>query len=45
MAPLTITKYAALEEIVELMEKNNVKRLPVMRGEKIVGVVSRANPQ
>jgi len=25
------------------MEKNNVKRLPVIRGEKVVGIVSRAN--
>jgi CBS domain-containing protein len=41
--PLTITEDTALEEIVELMEKNNVKRLPVMRGDKIVGIVSRAN--
>jgi CBS domain-containing protein len=30
-------------EIVQLMEKNNVKRLPVTRGEKVVGIVSRAN--
>src|ERR1700732_3698261 len=42
-APLTITEDTALEEIVELLEKNNVKRLPVMRGDKIVGIVSRAN--
>ena len=42
-SPLTITEDTALEEIVELMEKNNVKRLPVMRGDKIVGIVSRAN--
>src|SRR5216683_493927 len=41
--PLTITEDTALEEIVELMEKNNVKRLPVMRGDRIVGIVSRAN--
>src|ERR1700692_217478 len=41
--PLTITEDTALQEIVELMEKNNVKRLPVMRGDKIVGIVSRAN--
>ena len=40
---ITITEDTALEEIVELMEKNNVKRLPVMRGDKIVGIVSRAN--
>jgi osmotically-inducible protein OsmY len=25
------------------MEKNNVKRLPVMRGDKLIGIVSRAN--
>ena len=41
--PLTITEDTALEEIVRLMEKNNVKRLPVTRGDKIVGIVSRAN--
>jgi CBS domain-containing protein len=41
--PLTITEDTQLEEIVELMEKNNVKRLPVMRGDKLVGIVSRAN--
>jgi CBS domain-containing protein len=41
--PLTITEDTGLEEIVELMEKNNVKRLPVTRGDEIVGIVSRAN--
>ena len=41
--PLTITEDTTLEEIVELMEKNSVKRLPVMRGDKVVGIVSRAN--
>src|ERR1700750_591448 len=29
--PLTITEDTALAEIVDLMEKNNVKRLPVVR--------------
>lgn len=42
-SPLTITEDTALAEIVDLMEKNNVKRLPVMRGDKLVGIVSRAN--
>ena len=42
-SPLTITENTPLEEIVELMEKNNVKRLPVTRGDKIVGIVSRSN--
>jgi CBS domain-containing protein len=41
--PLTITEETQLEEIVELMEKNNIKRLPVVRGDKVVGIVSRAN--
>lgn len=42
-SPVTITEDAALAEIVDLMERNNVKRLPVIRGDKIVGIVSRAN--
>jgi len=42
-SPLTISEDTALEEIVELMEKNNVKRLPVIRADKVVGIVSRAN--
>jgi CBS domain-containing protein len=41
--PLTITEDTALEEIVRLMEKNNVKRLPVTRGNEVVGIVSRSN--
>jgi CBS domain-containing protein len=42
-SPLTITEDTALQEIVALMEKNNVKRLPVVRGDEMVGIVSRAN--
>ena len=41
--PLTITEDTRLEKIVALMEKNHVKRLLVMRGDLIVGIVSRAN--
>jgi CBS domain-containing protein len=41
--PLTITEDTPLETIVELMEKHNIKRLPVMRADKIVGIVSRSN--
>jgi CBS domain-containing protein len=41
--PLTVTGDATLEEIVTLMETNGVKRLPVMSGDKLVGIVSRAN--
>jgi predicted transcriptional regulator len=41
--PLTITEDTPLEEIVAKMESNGVKRLPVMNGDKLVGIVSRAN--
>jgi CBS domain-containing protein len=41
--PRTVSEDTTLERIVELMEKNNVKRLPVTRGDKIVGIVSRSN--
>ena len=41
--PLTINEDTDLETIVELMEKNGVKRLPVMHGDKLVGIVSRSN--
>ena len=42
-SPLTITEDTPLEDIVELMEKNGIKRLPVTRGDQVVGIVSRAN--
>jgi CBS domain-containing protein len=32
-----------LEDIVQLMERRNVKRLPVMRGDALVGIVSRSD--
>ena len=41
--PYTVTEDATLEDIVELMERNNVKRLPVMRGNKLIGIVTRSN--
>ena len=41
--PLTITEDTPLDEIADLMEKNGVKRLPVMRADKIVGIVTRSN--
>jgi CBS domain-containing protein len=42
-SPLTVTEDTALADIADLMEKNNLKRLPVMRGDALVGIVSRAN--
>jgi CBS domain-containing protein len=41
--PITVTEDATLEEIVDAMETKGIKRLPVMTGEKLVGIVSRAN--
>lgn len=41
--PLTVTEDTTLETIVEVMEKNHVKRLPVVRGDQLVGIVTRAN--
>jgi CBS domain-containing protein len=41
--PTTITEDTALAEIVDLMEQNNIKRLPVVRADQLVGIVTRAN--
>lgn len=41
--PATITEDTPLEEIVTLMEKRRIKRVPVVRGGKVVGLISRAN--
>jgi CBS domain-containing protein len=41
--PCTVTEDATLEDIVKLMEHKNVKRLPVMRGDQLVGIVTRSN--
>jgi CBS domain-containing protein len=41
--PLTVTEDAPLEQIVQVMESNNVKRLPVMRDGRLVGIVTRSD--
>jgi len=41
--PCTVTEDATLEDIVMLMERNNLKRLPVKRGDQLVGIVTRSN--
>jgi CBS domain-containing protein len=41
--PVAIEEDATIAEIVELMEKHRIKRLPVVRGGEVVGVVSRAD--
>ena len=39
----TVDENASLEEIVELMEKHRIKRVPVMSGSILVGIVTRSN--
>ena len=39
----TVTDDAPLEQVVHLMERYRVKRIPVMRDDKLVGIVTRAN--
>jgi CBS domain-containing protein len=41
--PVTVTEDTPLEDLVTLMEKRHIKRVPVVRGDKVVGLVSRAN--
>jgi len=41
--PVTITEDASLDDVVRIMERRRIKRLPVMRGSEVVGIVSRAN--
>jgi CBS domain-containing protein len=40
---VTITEQTSLEEIVDTLEKHRIKRVPVMRNGKLVGIVSRAD--
>lgn len=39
----TATEDMPLEELVRLMERQNVKRLPVVRGDTLVGIVTRSD--
>jgi CBS domain-containing protein len=38
-----VAKDAALDTVVDLMERHRIKRLPVVEGGRLVGIVSRAN--
>src|SRR5580704_3928975 len=40
---IAVAEDTSIEEIVGLMEKHAIKRMPVMRGEDIVGMVSRSD--
>jgi CBS domain-containing protein len=41
--PWTIGEDDSLEAVVGMMERHRIKRLPVTRGDRMVGIVSRAN--
>lgn len=40
---ISVSENTELPEIAELMEKHRIKRVPVLRDGKLVGIVSRAN--
>jgi CBS domain-containing protein len=42
-APVTITEDTPLKEIVRTIEQHHVKRLPVVRRDRLVGIVTRSN--
>jgi len=41
--PVTVTEYTSLEEVAKLMERHRIKRMPVVRDKKVVGMITRAN--
>jgi CBS domain-containing protein len=41
--PATVEEDTPLEDIVRIIEQHNVKRLPVVRGDKLVGIVTRSD--
>ena len=41
--PITVTEDTPLDEVVRLMERHRIKRLPVLRAGALVGIVTRAN--
>ncbi len=41
--PITATEDMPLDEVVRLMERHNVKRLPVMRNDLLIGIITRSD--
>jgi len=42
-APITVEQDTPLETLVRLMESHDIKRLPVLNGKTLVGIVTRSN--
>ena len=40
---VTVKEDAPLAEVANTLERNRIKRVPVMRGDKMVGIISRSN--
>jgi CBS domain-containing protein len=40
---VTVSEAASLRDVADLLERHAIKRVPVLRGGKLVGIVSRAN--
>jgi CBS domain-containing protein len=41
--PITVSAETPLEDVINLMHRHNVRRLPVVADGKVVGIVSRGN--
>jgi len=41
--PITVEEETPLDDLVYLMETNGIKRVPVMKGSSLVGIVTRSN--
>lgn len=41
--PMTVAEGTPLHEVVRIMETQNIKRMPVMRGDQMVGILTRTD--
>jgi len=41
--PIVVDESTQLDELVRLMETNGIKRLPVLRDDRLVGIITRSN--
>lgn len=41
--PISVGIEASVEEVMQLMERHGIKRIPVVAEGKVIGIVSRAN--
>jgi CBS domain-containing protein len=41
--PVSVSVEASVEEVLQLLERHGIKRIPVVADGKVIGIVSRAN--